>query len=73
MRQGAHETATSFISRWREKAIQMIDRPLEREQIRIIMRSLQPNYARHLMGIPIMDYRALLEALYGIENGMARG
>ena len=27
MRQGAHETATSFISRWREKVIQMIDRP----------------------------------------------
>ena len=51
----------------------MIDRPLEREQISIIMRSLHPNYARHLMGIPIMDYRALLEALYGIENGMARG
>ena len=31
MRQGAHEIATSFISRWREKAIQMIDRPSERE------------------------------------------
>ena len=39
MRQGAHETATSFISRWREKVIQMIDRPLEREQISMIMRS----------------------------------
>ena len=31
MRQGAHETATSFISRWREKVIQMIDRPSERD------------------------------------------
>ena len=60
MRQGAHETATSFISRWREKVIQMIDRPSEREQISMIMRSLQPSYARHLMGVPIMDYRALI-------------
>ena len=32
MRQGAHEIATSFISRWREKVIQMIDCPLERER-----------------------------------------
>ena len=29
MRQGAHETATSFISRWMEKVIQMIDHPSE--------------------------------------------
>ena len=73
MRQGAHETATSFISRWREKVIQMIDCPSEREKISMIMRSLQPNYIRHLMGVPIMDYRALIEALYGIEDCMARG
>ena len=61
MRQGAHETATSFISRWREKIIHMIDRPSEREQISMIIRSL-PSYARHLMGVPIMDYKALIEA-----------
>ena len=40
MRQGAHDTATSFISRWREKVIQMIDHPYTREQISMIMRSL---------------------------------
>ena len=36
----------------------------------MIMRSLQPSYIRHLMGVPIMDYRA---SVYGIEDGMARG
>ena len=25
------------------------------------------------MVVPIMDYRALIEAMYGIEDGMARG
>ena len=25
------------------------------------------------MGVPIMDYRALIEALYGIEDGITRG
>ena len=36
----------------------------------MIMRSLQPSYT---MGVSIMDYKALIEALYGIEDGMARG
>ena len=43
-------------SRWMEKVIPMIDRPSEREQISMTMRSLHPSYARHLMGVPIMDY-----------------
>ena len=51
----------------------MIDSPSKKEQISMIMRSLQPSYARHLMGVPIMDYRALIEALYGIEDGMVCG
>ena len=73
MRQGAHKTTTSFISRWREKVIHMIDSPSKREKISTIMRILEPNYARPLMGVPIMDYRALIEALYGIEDGMECG
>ena len=39
----------------------------------MIMRSLQPSYARHLMRVTIMDYRALIEALYDIKDGMPRG
>ena len=50
----------------------MIDRPSERERVNMIMRSLQPSYVIHLMGVLIMDYRALIEALYGIKDGMAR-
>ena len=49
----------------------MIDRSSKREKISMITRSLQPSYARHLMRVLIMDYRALIEALYGIEDGMA--
>ncbi|XP_034689110.1 uncharacterized protein LOC117916980 [Vitis riparia] len=73
IRQGPDESVTSFISRWREKIAQIIDRPSERDQMSMIMRSLQPRFARHLMGFPQTDFGSLVQALYGIEEGISRG
>ena len=39
----------------------------------MIMRSLQPRFARHLMGFPQTDFRSLVHALYGIKEGIFRG
>ena len=52
LRKRPNESITSFISRWREKIALIIDRPSERDQISMIMRSLQPRFAKHLMGFP---------------------
>ena len=73
LRHRPEESVTSFISRWREKISQIIDRSSERDQISMIMRSLQPRFARHLMGFPHTDFGSLVQALYGIEEGIARG
>ena len=48
-------------------------RPLERDQISMIMRSLQPRFAKHFMGFPHTDFRSLVQALYGIKEGISRG
>ncbi|RVW22168.1 Retrovirus-related Pol polyprotein from transposon 17.6 [Vitis vinifera] len=72
LRQGPDESVTSFISRWREKIAQIVDRPSEKDQISMILRSLQPRFARHLMGFPHTDFGSLVQALYGIEEGIAR-
>ena len=40
LRQRPDEIVTFFISRWREKIAQIIDRPSERDQINMIMHSL---------------------------------
>ena len=73
LRQRPDESVTSFISRWREKIAQIIDRPSERDQISMIMRNLQPRFARHLMGFPQTDFGSLVQALYGIKEGISRG
>ena len=39
----------------------------------MIMRSLQPRFARHLMGFPHVDFGSLVQALYGIKEGITRG
>ena len=62
-----------FISRWREKIAQTIDKPLECDQISMIMLSLQPRFVRHLMGFPQSDFGSLVQALYGIEEGIPKG
>ena len=63
---------TSFISRWREKVAQIVDHPSEKDQISMILRSLQPKFARHLMGFPHTDFGSLVQALYGIKEDIAR-
>ena len=39
----------------------------------MILRSLQPRFARHLMGFPHTDFGYLVYALYSIEEGIAKG
>ena len=39
----------------------------------MIMRNLQPKFARHLMGFPHTDFGFLVQALFAIKEGITRG
>ncbi|XP_010662291.1 uncharacterized protein LOC132252716 [Vitis vinifera] len=73
LRQGSDEPISSFISRWREKAVEMIERPTERDQMSMFLRSLHPRFARHLTGVPFRDFRSLVQALIDVDDGISRG
>ena len=60
LRKRPDKSVTSFISRWREKIAQIIDRPSKRNQISMIIRNLQPCFARHLIGFPQADFGSLV-------------
>ncbi|RVX14795.1 hypothetical protein CK203_012029 [Vitis vinifera] len=62
---------TVFI-RW-EKAAEMIERPTERDQMSMFLRSLHPRFARHLTGVPFQDFRSLVQALFDVDDGISRG
>ena len=39
----------------------------------MILRSLQPKFSKHLMGFSHTDFGSLVQALYAIKEGIARG
>ncbi|RVW22319.1 hypothetical protein CK203_101856 [Vitis vinifera] len=73
LRQRTEESVSSFISRWRGKIAEIVDRPSERDQIQMVLRSLQPRIARHVVGAPFTDFGSLVMALYDVEDGITRG
>ena len=72
LRQRSDESISSFISRWRGKIAEIIDRPSERDQIQMVLRSLQPRIARHVVGVPFADFGSLVLALYDVEDDISR-
>ena len=73
LRQRSDEFVSSFISHWHGKIAEIIDRPSERDQIQMVLRSLQPRIARHVVGVPFIDFGYLVLALYDVEDGISRG
>ncbi|RVW30425.1 hypothetical protein CK203_088860 [Vitis vinifera] len=53
----------------RGKIAEIIDRPSERDQIQMVLRSLQPRIARHVVRAPFTDFGSLVMALYDVEDG----
>ena len=51
----------------------MIERPTERDQMSMFLRSLHPRFARHLTGVPFQDFRSLVQALFDVDDGISRG
>ena len=53
--------------------MEMIERPTERDQMSMFLRSLHPRFARHLTGVPFRDFRSLVQALIDVDDGISRG
>ena len=50
-----------------------MDRPSERDQIQMALRSLQPVIARHVVGVSFTDFGYLVMTLYDVEDVISRG
>ena len=72
-RQRPEESISSFVTRRRAKVAGMIDRPKEQDQIDMVLRNLQPRFARRLVGILFQDPKSLVHAAFSVEEAITRG
>ncbi|KAI8568451.1 hypothetical protein RHMOL_Rhmol02G0200500 [Rhododendron molle] len=70
----AKETFADFVKRWRAKAALMTDRPSEKDQLRIISRNLQPDYAKHLvLAQASANFETFFDSSLAIEDALQSG
>ncbi|KAF5932853.1 hypothetical protein HYC85_029024 [Camellia sinensis] len=73
MRQELKESFSEFVTRWRAKASMMTIRPTDKDQIRMIVRNLQPKLMQKMIVIPFPTFSDLHEMGVQIEDAMKQG
>ncbi|GMQ05633.1 hypothetical protein CsSME_00050586 [Camellia sinensis var. sinensis] len=73
MRQEPKESFSEFVTRWRAKASMMTIRPTDKDQIRMIVRNLQPKLMQKMIVIPFPTFSDLHEMGVQIEDAMKQG
>ncbi|KAF5932561.1 hypothetical protein HYC85_028732 [Camellia sinensis] len=72
-RQEAKEGFSDFVTRWRAKASMMTTRLAEKDQIRMVMRNLQPKLLQKMIVLPLPTFADLHEVGVQIEDAMKQG
>ncbi|XP_077248446.1 uncharacterized protein LOC143888046 [Tasmannia lanceolata] len=73
IKQGPQETFTSFVRRWRRKAAQMTNRPLEEDQIKIVVKNLSPQYYHFMATQYYSDFNHLIKTETITEDALLKG
>ena len=72
-KQDPKESSSTFITKWRAKAIQMITRPSEEEQIQMAVKNLLPIFYKHLFAQYFRNFKALVLASTQVEDAINNG
>ena len=72
-RQAPKESFSEFVTRWRAKASMMTLRPTDKDQIRMIVRNLQPKLMQKMIVIPFPTFADLHEMGVQIEDALKLG
>ncbi|KAF5934451.1 hypothetical protein HYC85_030622 [Camellia sinensis] len=72
-RQEPKESFSEFVTRWRAKTTMMTLRPTDKDQIRMIVRNLQPKLMQKMIVLPFPTFPDLHEMGVQIEDAMKQG
>ena len=69
-RQRENETFSEFLVRWKAKASNMMNRPMEKDQVNVVMKGLLPVYYNQMFASPILDFEQLCNSGIRIEDAI---
>lgn len=72
-RQEPNESFVAFITRWRAKVAMMTNRPLEKDQVRMIVRNLHGKMLQKMIVVPLFNFKDLYEVGVRIEDAIKQG
>ena len=67
-RQKSDRSFSDYIARWREKVALMRDRPLENEQIEMVIKGALPHFHKQMLFIHYPTFKALHQANIKIKD-----
>ena len=72
-KQEPKESSSTFITKWRAKATQMMSRPSEEEQLAMVVKNLLPVYHKYLFAQYFPNFKTLIVAGTQIEDAIYNG
>ena len=72
-KQGVGQTFSEYMTRWKNKAFRMVNRPNEMDQINMIIKNLLLVYNSRLLSSPISSFGELCDYGTRIENALNNG
>ncbi|KAK9998180.1 hypothetical protein SO802_017783 [Lithocarpus litseifolius] len=72
-KQETKESFSTFITKWRAKAAQMMSRPSEEEQLAMVVKNLMPVYHKYLFAQYFPNFEVLIAAGTQIEDAINNG
>ena len=72
-KQEAKESSSTFITKWRLKVAQMMNRPSEEEQLTTVVKNLLPVYHKYLFARYFLNFKALITVGSQIEDAINNG
>ena len=72
-KQEPKESFSTFITKWRSKAGQMMNRPSEEEQLAMVVKNLLPVYHKYLFAQYFPNFKALIVAETQIKDAINNG
>ena len=72
-KQGVGETFFEDMTRWKNKASRMVNRPNKKDQINMIIKNLLPVYNSRLLSSPLSSFGELCDCGTRIEDALNNG